>query len=149
MSDEKPLHVQQAEGLRALAAFVEANPELAERLAYSLGNMSEPVYGDDSAAVMGQFARAVARGRVENHKDGSSDKFFRLTLCFSDAVRLSLATSREEVCERVVVGTEQVTKTVPDPELLAKVPEIEVTETIEQVEWRCRPLLASDAGGAS
>lgn len=146
MSDEKPLHTKQAEGLRALADYIEANPELGNELQYSLRNISEPITCDDPIALLGQFARAAAHARVQNRKDGS-DKYFRLELRFSEVVVVSLVASRAEVCERIVVGTEQVTKTVPDPELLAKVPEIEVTETVEQVEWRCRPLLAE--GGAA
>lgn len=148
MSDKQPLHVRQAEGLRAFADFIEANPEFAEELSYSLRHIDEPVVCDDPVVLLGRFARAAARARVANQK-GGSDKYFKLELRFSDAVVLCLAASRAEVCERVVVGTETVTKTVPDPAKLAEVPEIEVTETVETVEWVCRPLLAADAGGAS
>jgi hypothetical protein len=54
---------------------------------------------------------------------------------------------RAEVCERVVVGTEEVEEEVPDPEALAAVPRVKVTKTVEQVKWVCSPLLA--AGGES
>jgi hypothetical protein len=49
---------------------------------------------------------------------------------------------RSAVCERVVTGTGTVTRTVPDPDALANVPTVEVTETVEHVEWVCAPLLA-------
>jgi hypothetical protein len=48
---------------------------------------------------------------------------------------------RNEVCEKVVTGTREVTKEVPDPEALAAVPKVTVTETVEDVEWRCHPIL--------
>jgi hypothetical protein len=54
------------------------------------------------------------------------------------------------VCERVVTGTRLETKEVPDPEALKAVPLVTVTETVEDVEWRCMPLLAdlTSAGAA-
>lgn len=46
---------------------------------------------------------------------------------------------RDNVCTRVVTGTREVRKTIPDP--MVVVPVIEVTETVEDVEWVCGPLL--------
>lgn len=139
-----PLHLRQAEGLRALADFIEANPSLAEEMAYTLSSMQDPVLKDDPVETLAEFARAAARARIPHRKNGS-DKYFRLELQFGDAVTFTPYASREKVCERVVVGTTPVTKTVPDPEALAAVPTIEVTEDVEQVEWVCRPLLADTA----
>jgi hypothetical protein len=45
---------------------------------------------------------------------------------------------RDTVCRRVVTGTRTVVKTVPAPDA----PTVEVTETVEDVEWQCEPLLA-------
>lgn len=53
-------------------------------------------------------------------------------------VRLHITVQRDVVCERVVTGTREVTKTVPAPDA----PTIEITETVEDVEWVCAPLLA-------
>jgi hypothetical protein len=143
MSDQLALHLRQAQGLRALADFVEANPDLDKELDYPLRHLSDPVLGDEAAGVLAKFARAAARGRVQ-HRKGGDDKHFELALHFGSAVTLTLWADRNQVRERVVVGTEKVTKKVPDPAKLAEVPEIEVTETVEQVEWVCRPLLGVD-----
>lgn len=56
-----------------------------------------------------------------------------------DGLGLEVVAYRSEVCERVVTGTREVTKTIPDPN--AVVPTVEVTETVEDVEWICKPLL--------
>jgi hypothetical protein len=55
---------------------------------------------------------------------------------------VAVVTSRDEVCRKVVTGTRTVTRTVPDPEALAKVPMVEVTEDVEDFEWVCEPVLA-------
>jgi heme-binding NEAT domain protein len=52
-----------------------------------------------------------------------------------------VSVDREEICERIVTGTREVTVEVPDPEQLAAVPTVSVTKTVEDVEWICRPLL--------
>jgi hypothetical protein len=48
---------------------------------------------------------------------------------------------RDEVCERVVVSTQEIEEEVPDPELaeaaLANVPTVKTKRTIEEVEWKC------------
>lgn len=49
---------------------------------------------------------------------------------------------REQVCERVVTGTETRKIVEPDPDLVAALPTVERVETVETVEWRCEPILA-------
>jgi len=51
-----------------------------------------------------------------------------------------LLTEVEQVCERVVTGTEVITREVPDPKV--RVSMVTVTETVETVEWICSPLLS-------
>lgn len=46
---------------------------------------------------------------------------------------------REKACDRVVTGKETVTHKVLDPDALAHVPMVEVTEEVDVVEWRCIP----------
>lgn len=57
-------------------------------------------------------------------------------------VNIWVYANREEVCERVVIGTREVTEEVPDPEALKAVPKVAVTKTVEDVEWQCHSLLA-------
>ena len=57
-----------------------------------------------------------------------------------NGVKWEVTCARESVCVRRVVGTKEVTREVPDPSV--EVPMIEVTETVEEVEWDCQPILA-------
>jgi DhnA family fructose-bisphosphate aldolase class Ia len=139
-ADERPLHIQQAEGLRAAAAMIEANPELAEILNQAFRYMSSYVMTVDEVAT---FVRAGARHGAEIVKDypadDDSERHFRAYAKFGP-IELAVHTERKTVCERVVTGTETVTKQVPDP----AAPLVEVTEEVEKVEWVCRPLLAAE-----
>lgn len=144
--NETPLHIQQAEGLEQLAAMLREHPELAE------GLRSDPFEGllayvghlDDPIAMMGAFARAGASHRAKVTKN-YNDRWGAVDITFGP-VGLHVYADRDQVCERVVVGTETVTKKVKDPAKLAEVPEVEITEEQEIVRWECKPLLASASG---
>lgn len=60
-------------------------------------------------------------------------------------IHVGLIVQRDAVCQRVVTDVTEVTREVPDPDALAAVPMITVTETVEQVEWICSPVLAQVA----
>jgi hypothetical protein len=141
-------------GLREIAEWLDDHPEV--ELPY-LGDYAEgsalpalPIFlrppykwEPDKADVrtqMATVARAMGRAekRIKEWVDGSSS--FQVWREFGGLVVYAQA-GRDEVCERIVVGTEEVTKQVPDPEALAAVPLVEKTETVEKVEWRCGPLL--------
>jgi len=132
---------RQAAGLRALADMIEQNPEIAE-LAVYLRNLN--VFNSKSPEDHAVLARAALRHDAVVGKDVSAE-LFNLTMSFADGAGVARALAyRHEVCERVVVGTETVTKTVKDPEAVAALPDVEVTEDVEQVTWICRPLLAAE-----
>lgn len=139
-TEQKSFQQQRAEQLRAVADFVEALPDdLAEHLRYTSNTVNIPVaHLDDPVAVMVAFARAGLAHGVKVRKD-FSDKHGIVSLDFG-TMRLDVYAHREQVCERVVTGTEKVTKQVPDP----AAPTVEVTEEVETVEWVCRPLLAAE-----
>jgi hypothetical protein len=131
-------------GLRALADVLDGHPEVP--LPYH-GNGCEIsvnfLSGTDPRARMAAAARAFP---CTWHKDAwetpdGSSAYFDLRGELG-GLRLKLSAYRSEVCERVVTGTREVTETVPDPEALAAVPEVEVTRVIEDVEWRCHSILA-------
>lgn len=128
---------RQAVGLRALADMIEQNPELA--------GLASPdslhVFYAHNAAELGAIARAAVRSGAKVTKQISND-LHNVLLSWGPVGALVLAW-RNDVCERVVLGTKPVTKKVPDPAQLAAVPLVEVTEEVEQVEWICRPLLAA------
>lgn len=139
-----------AAGVRQLAAMLDANPEFEDVFRHTRMTVNVFVRGgenDDPAEQMADLVRAGLRsgGTVQKH---ANDDYMWAAIQFGP-VELHVNATRDEVCERVVVGTETVTKKVKDPEALAAVPEVEVTEVVEKVEWVCRPLLAAEAGGES
>lgn len=153
-TDETPRHIQQAEGLRHLAAFIEANPELACSFQYTLqdgGLNAHLIHFEDKAEGLGVFARAALRAGAKVDKDIDED-WHNLVLHFG-AIHVDVLARRDEVCERVQVGTETVTRKVRDETAaeaaLAEIPEHEVTEEVPVYEWDCKPLLASMRGGAA
>lgn len=140
-------------GLRALADAIEENLALplpydgrTNRIAFHFLSTADP------RAEMAAAARALPcdlRKRVEDYGTLGAYLYLDGEL---HGVKVELVASRNSVCERVVTGTHEETRKVKDPEALATVPEIEVTETVEDVEWRCAPILAPAAmvatGGA-
>lgn len=127
-----------ADGLRALADMIEDNPELVPIFKFSLGEIREPVHDREELAT---FARAAARtGKVSKN---FSSKYASVSIAFGP-VTLAAYIEREQVCDRVVVGTEMVVETGPDPEAVAALPVVEREVEREIVEWRCRPLLADE-----
>lgn len=130
-------------GLRKLADLLETQPDLplpfdggAENNAstritfYLLG---------DPRDVFVQAARALP-GPLDKEVSGDTYR----VVAHLDGLHVQVVAYREDVCERVVTGTREVTKTVPDP--MVTVPVVEVTETVEDVRWVCSPLLASEQG---
>ncbi|MGW1680516.1 hypothetical protein [Saccharopolyspora sp. NPDC002376] len=134
---------QQAAGLRALADMIEAHPEI--RATYLGGIHGIHVWHPQSAEEMAAIARAALKHGAKVEKDiGVS--LYNLSISWGPFKAMALG-NRGAVCERVVTGTETVTRKVPDPS--AVVPMIEVTEEVETFEWRCAPLLAADAEAVS
>lgn len=132
---DTPLHVQQAEGLRRLADMIEAHPELPPSYLKSV-NVWHATDPDKLAAI----ARAALAHGATVAKDATAN-IYTLSVSWGPLTAEAIA-QRANVCERVVTGTETVIKTVPDP----AAPLVEVTETVEHVEWVCRPLLADQSG---
>lgn len=134
---------EQAAGLRALADMIEANPDLVATKFYLSGLH---VWHATDADTMAKLVRAGLAHGAKIDKAYSGDSF-NLKLSWGPVVAMALG-YRNQVCERVVTGVETVTKTVPDPEALAAVPQVEVTEQVETVTWVCKPLLAAEEPAA-
>ena len=139
-TDMQQVAAAQAAGLRALADLIEHNPELAATDSY-LDGLS--VWHVTDAATLAALARAgKAHGaKVEKKYDQDGDDHFVLSLTWG-VVGAKALSYRSTVCERVVTGTEEVTREVPDPAALAAVPKVQITETVETFEWHCEPILA-------
>jgi hypothetical protein len=132
---EKPLHLRQAEGLRALADMIEQNPEIARHAHYL---RETNVWHTSDPEALETIVRAALRSGAEVKKDYYGDSF---SATFTWGIVGAAALSpRASVCERVVTGTKTVTRMVPDPDAEL----VEVTEEVEETEWVCRPLLAAE-----
>ncbi len=140
--------VEYTAGLRALADLLDAHPEL--RLPYDGRTGPIAVYlttqdGADQRANLAAWAR-VLPGPKTKEQAGTDGQLFALRARLH-GLNFEVIANRDEVCERVVVGTREVVETVPDPELLAAVPTVEQTRTEELVEWRCGAVLAERPEG--
>ena len=130
-------------GWAKLAQFLADNPDIAEQATcYDERVLVYVPPGSDTVSRLADYARRGVRAgaRVEKTYD---DKYGNVLLHFGP-VHLQAYSLRDEVCERVVVGTREVVEEVQDPEALAAVPTITQTRTEDIVEWQCRPLLAGE-----
>jgi hypothetical protein len=136
-------------GLEQLAAILRANPDVPLPTTggkYSPVNWLVFSYGgqNEDLAVQKATAARIARALPCTVHKEEMGELFRLDAQLA-GLSVQVIVDRPAVCERIVTGTEVVTKKVPDPAALAAVPQVEVTETVETVEWRCAPLLAAPA----
>ena len=126
---------QLVSGLREAAAWFEDHTEVpipADNIDLSLYNLG----GDESEL---ETLRTIAQAMGTATKD-YSDKFFRLSHTFADAVTVTAVAWRENVCQRVVVGTETVIEQRP-PDGVEMV-DVEIEREI--VEWDCPPSLLGE-----
>lgn len=118
-------------GLRAAADFFEATPDAP--LPYSI-NLGLHLFTREEFV---SAVRALGKAR-KNFSTGYAEAKRE----FGGRVEIRYQAYREQVCERIVVGTKQVETEKPDPEAIAALPKVKRVETVEEVEWRCEPLLA-------
>lgn len=126
------------DGLRELADFLEAHPEVP--MGYGMTAVANAnAYAEDDEPAIDRLAR-IARlpGRWDKKSTGDA---FHLVRKFGPH-QLIVFANREQVCKRVVVGTEMVTRYVPAPDSPPMVP---VTELVEKAEWVCPPSLLESA----
>lgn len=136
----KELATERAAGLRALADLIEATPEVD---ANYLDNVSVWHVRDPEHLAVIVRAGLAAGAKIDKQYYDDGD-LLKVSIALG-RVKAEALTSRNLVCERVVVGTETVTQKVPDPDALAKVPVVEQTIERELVEWKCAPLLEAGA----
>jgi hypothetical protein len=134
--------------LRAIADLMDAHPELPQPYisAYSTGGveanwflylhgLSKDLSGQKAAA-----AQLVSTLGGQWAKTEDDDRFTFTQTC-DDGLSLSVTVHRAAVCERVVVGSHEVT--IPaTPAIPKQAARPERTETIEDVKWVCSSLLA-------
>jgi hypothetical protein len=124
-------------GLRSLARFVNGHRNILESYEAAEGQTFNLYPG--TAEKMAEWTRVLLDGAplgaVRKEVD---DHGMTITRRFGPH-QLSLFVARDRVCKKIEVGTRVVTK--PDPEALAAVPSVEVSETV--FEWECAPVLAT------
>jgi hypothetical protein len=131
-----------AAGYRHLADLIESeqapipiNPEVSLFLTMS----GLPV--DDEPAAARDLMRALGGGKYAKDVQASGGSLILRGMC--GGLPVDVWVTRDAVCERVVVGCEEVTEVVPAVTEADLRPEQTITRTVEHVEWRCAPLLAA------
>lgn len=129
---------EQLSNIVDFAAWLEAHPEvpIPADLTGAGYVLIHARHSEDPRAAVAAVARALP-GKVDK---STYSGLFQVEgrVC---GITVKAIAERDLVCERVVTGTREVKKTIPDP--MVTVPVIEVVETVEDVEWRCGPLLAA------
>lgn len=135
-----------AQGLRKLAAFLEAHPEYNPWLRHTLDVAGLNLHlredyeevQDKPAALERFYADLTEFGGsvvAEDLSDpGTEDNLVDIR-AHLDGIKLSPLVWRHDLCERVEVGVEEVTESVPDPD--ADVPYVEVTREVPVYQWVC------------
>lgn len=117
----------QIAGIRQFIDIMEANPSLT--LPYHLTSVTEYVYSKEELA---QWTKALP-----GKKDKSqTDDYFIVETRLNEHFTVKVQTSRKNVCERVVTGTElKEVDVYPEP--------VKALKEVDIVEWVCtEPLLA-------
>jgi hypothetical protein len=127
--DTEQERAEKIAGLRKLANWLEAQPEaqMPPQIAIAEWCKTKQTLADRMRQLGGHWEKQ------ENPTDG----YFELHLNFSPGIYYELFAKRENVCERVVIGTKEVEVEGPDPAAVEALPKLKRTETIEDVEWVC------------
>lgn len=125
-------------GLRQLADLLDAHPEIPLPFHGRPGCSPITIHHlDGDREAFAATVRALP-GRKDKAVNGN---YYNVEVALH-GLRLQVTAYRDTVCERIVTGTRQVEREVPDPDALAAVPTTTVTETVEDVRWECSPLTA-------
>lgn len=128
-------------GLRRLADLLDDLPDLPLPFVGSVdgSTVSLNFLGDKDAREAMTRARRLIGGQWTKVVTESAEYGDYLRLKGQiEGLHVSLVAYRDSVCRRVVTGVREVTREVPDPDA----PTVTLTETVEDVEWDCGPLLA-------
>lgn len=132
-------------GLRQLADILDNHPEVPLPVNGRGGLHTERIsfnfWSDDAASAMSATRRALG---VPVDKDDSIDGYYKL-LGSLHGLYFQMTAMRDAVCERVVVATREVEVSEPDAAAVAALPKVTRTVKVEDVRWKCTPLLNGDA----
>lgn len=91
---------------------------------------------DEVLKRMREIRRAYGVPFTKRVTEGEFSSEFKLEGNYH-GTRVEISTSRENVCEKVIVGEEKIEVTVPDPDLVSQVPLVTRTVTQKRHEWVC------------
>lgn len=131
-------------GLRAVAAFLDDHPEVPLPYLGSPPELMIYLHGDGQRARLAAITRAM--GNVTKTPVSYSDgaERFQVQREF-DGIALVAQATRDQVCTRVVTGTEdREVEEVVTPAVTRK-----VTKPVEVVTWECLPILAATGAGVT
>lgn len=123
------------EGLRDVADLLESRPDLPLPLPETFS-----VFCEDKETAA-EWVRAFPGPKDKSVNGDETHMIFGRQHDVFGPHGFNVWIARGQVCERVVTGTREITETVPAPDA----PMVEVTRTVEDVEWVCAPLLAEAA----
>lgn len=130
-----------AAGLRAFADLLESEPSIP---APSGASVDLFVHDEDGKQAARDLLRKLGGGRWEKKPAAGSDNL--IFEGWLHGLPVNVWVDREAVCERRVIGVDEITETVPVGEDMRPVET--VTRTVERVEWICSPLLADETAAA-
>lgn len=122
-----------AEGLESLATYLRTDKGKRLVSLLELRPGAPVVEVDEYFYKAGDFTAAVKV--IGNCDKSTSDYYFTAERFFGPYVKVNLQASRSNVCTRKQIGTETVTRKVPDPD----VPMVEVTDEKPIYEYDCPP----------
>jgi hypothetical protein len=129
-----------------LVAVLRANPGL--ELPYEFGCQFTFMFfgGDDPRTDMAAAARAIpVAGNWGKHYSDATDRYpayFDMNGEMAGGLRIKLTALRDQVCERIVTGTEM----RPVERVITPAVTETVDEPVEIVEWRCAEPVMAPAG---
>lgn len=131
-------------GLRMLADLLEQNPHLKLPFYGHISPMRVLVCNDEPQEQRDQLAAWVKAlpGRKGKSEGGTKGDFLMVSAKLR-GLEFEVQADRDDVCERVVLGTKTVVETVPDPSYMAAAPMVELETVEEIVEWRCGSILSA------
>lgn len=116
------------ESIELLAAWCDQHPEIPVTCSGPYAH----AFAKDREQLT-EWIRALSHGApIGSVRKEAGDAYAGAVRTFG-SIELRVLCSRDQVCERIVVGTRPVE--VPDPEIVAAAPLVTIDEEI--VEWRC------------
>lgn len=135
-----PARTEKIAALFELALLLEQNPDLPIPFEMDGSHLNIMLMSEkDPRAALARIVR-ILPGTIDKRVWSHGENNYFDAIAKVGTIEIRVGAYRDQVCERIVTGTREVTQTVPDPSV--EVPLVEVTKTVEDIEWVCSPLLS-------